>query len=70
MDPARQSVPEAGAYRMMAIVLQDLESAERVLENIQAVAPDPERALHLGALRSAIAELRTMLPPPTETTHL
>jgi hypothetical protein len=43
-------------------VLNELRQAERALQNIQDVAPDRERALHLGAVRSAIAELRTVLP--------
>ena len=63
MDPARQSVAEPGAYRMLQMVLADLQMAKRVLGNILAGAPDPERALHLGAIRSAIAELRTVVPP-------
>lgn len=62
MDPQRQSVPEAGAYRILQVVLADLRKAERALTIIEEAAPDPERALHLGAIRSAIAELRTVVP--------
>ena len=63
MDPQRQSIPEASAYRMVQIVLRDLEAAARILERIDTLTPDPERALHLVAIRSAIAELRTVVPP-------
>ena len=62
MDPQRQSISEAGAYRIVAMVLRDLEAAARILGNREAVTPDPERALHLEAIRSAIAELRTVVP--------
>jgi hypothetical protein len=41
--------------------LKDLESAERVLGQTEDTVPDPERRLHLGALRSAIAELKTVV---------
>ena len=64
MDPQHQSIPEAGAYRMVQMVLRDLEAAARVLARIEAVASDPERALHLEAIRSAIAELRTVVSWP------
>jgi hypothetical protein len=60
-DNARHSIPAATAYRMLAIVLKDLESAERVLGQTEDTVPDPERRLHLGALRSAIAELKTVV---------
>ena len=63
MDPQRQSISEAGAYRIVAMVLRDLEAAARILGYREAVTPDPERALHLEAIRSAIAELRTVVPP-------
>jgi hypothetical protein len=63
VDPQRQSIAEAGAYRIVGMVLRDLEAAVRILENREAVAPDPERAHHLEAIRSAIAELRTVVPP-------
>jgi hypothetical protein len=62
VDPARHSIPEAAAYRTLAIILKDLESAERVLAHLDETAPDPERGLHLGAVLSAIAELRTIVP--------
>ena len=57
MDPTRQSVPEAGAYRMVQIALADLRKAERALTIIEEAAPDPERATHLRELRKAIAAL-------------
>jgi len=41
MDPQRQSIPEAGAYRMVQLTLRDLEAAARILERIEAVGPDP-----------------------------
>jgi len=63
MDPERQSIPEAGAYRMVQIVLRDLEAVARILERIDTLTPDPERALHLEAIRSAIGELRTVVSP-------
>ena len=63
MDPERQLISEAGAYRIVEIVLRDLEAAARILGNREAVMPDPERALHLEAIRSAIAELRTVAQP-------
>ena len=63
MHPQRQSISEAGAYRIVGMVLRDLEAAARILGNREAVAPDPERALHLKAIRSAIAELRTVVQP-------
>jgi hypothetical protein len=45
------------------MVLRDLGAAVRILGNREAVAPDTERALHLEAIRSAIAELRTVVQP-------
>jgi hypothetical protein len=63
MDPKRQSISEVGAYRIVAMVLRDLEAAARILGSREAVAPDPERAHHLEAIRSAIAELRTVVQP-------
>jgi hypothetical protein len=47
----------------VAMVLRDLGAAVRILGNREAVAPDTERALHLEAIRSAIAELRTVVQP-------
>jgi hypothetical protein len=67
VDPTRQSVPEAGAYRILRVVLSDLHKAERALAIIQEAAPDLERALHLGAIRSAIAELRTVVPSAADS---
>jgi hypothetical protein len=63
MDPQRQSISEAGAYRIVAMVLRDLEAAARILGNRDAMAPDPERSHHLETIRSAIAELRTVVQP-------
>jgi hypothetical protein len=42
------------------MALRDLEAAARILGNLKARAHDPERAFHLEAIRSAIAELRTV----------
>jgi len=41
-------------------VSSDLEAAARILERIDTLTSDPKRALHLVAIRSAIAELRTV----------
>jgi hypothetical protein len=60
--PQRQSISEAGAYRIVAMVFRDFEAAARILGNGEAVTPDPERALYLEAICSAIAELRTRGP--------
>ena len=46
------------------IVLRDLRKAERDLATIQQAEPDPERAGHLRAVRTAIAELETTFGAP------
>ena len=61
MDPQRQSVPEAGAYQMVQVAVADLRRAERALAIVQEAAPDPDRALHLGAIRAALAHLHTFI---------
>jgi len=63
MDPEHQLNPEAGAYRMVQVIFRDLEAAARILERIETMAPDPERALYLEALGSAMTALRTAVPP-------
>ena len=69
MDPARQSTPEAGAYRMLHDVVADLEQAASALAIVQGAAPDTERAAHLEAIRLAIKSLRTVVPsaPPVQS---
>ena len=61
MDPKRQSVPEAGAYRMVQNALIELKVAERSVTIIEQAAPDSERATHLVAIRAAIAQLETVV---------
>jgi hypothetical protein len=63
MDPKLRSIPEAGAYRMVQMALHDLEAAARILDRLQAVATDPDRAVDLETVRAAIRELRTVVPP-------
>jgi hypothetical protein len=65
MDPARQSTPEAGAYRMLHDVVAELEHAASALAIVQGATPDTERRHHLEAIRAAIATLRTVVPPPS-----
>jgi hypothetical protein len=58
MNPKRQSVDEAGAYRILKVVLTDLRKVERVLAtNIENTPPDPDQAAYLAAIRAAIAKL-------------
>jgi hypothetical protein len=64
MDPARQSTPEAGAYKIVHDAVADLEQAARALTIVQGAAPDTERQHHLAAIRDAIATLRTVVPAP------
>src|SRR5262249_58707639 len=64
VNPKRQSVPETGAYRIVAIVLADLRRAERALTIVEEAAPDAERAAYLAELRAAIERL-ARLPPST-----
>jgi predicted ATP-grasp superfamily ATP-dependent carboligase len=48
---------------MVQIVLRDLDAAARIQERSDTLTPDPECALRLVAIRSAIAELRTVAAP-------
>jgi hypothetical protein len=64
VDPRRQSIPEAAAYRTLGKLLDDLGKIERILTILEAGAPESERATHLRAVREAIATLR---PIPTST---
>jgi hypothetical protein len=48
---------------MLRDVLADLTMAERALAILEAAAPDPERTTHLAAVRAAIAQLATFIPP-------
>ena len=63
MDSTRQSTPEAGAYRMLHDVVAELEQAASALAIVQGATPDTERQHHLEAIRTAIATLRTVVPP-------
>jgi hypothetical protein len=63
MDPKRQSTPEAGAYDLLRDGLDSLRKAERALAIVEAAAPDPDRAVHLGQIRAAIAHLVTFVRP-------
>lgn len=62
MDPTRQSVPEAGAYQMLRDALMALMTVEHTLAIVEQAAPDPERAAHLHAIRSAIERLVRVVP--------
>src|SRR5262245_18927280 len=62
MDSRRQSIPELGAYRMVVTSLRDLLKAEWTLAIVHDARPDVERAIRLNALRSAIAQLKTINP--------
>jgi hypothetical protein len=66
MDSDRQSTPEAGAYRMLHDVVAELEQAASALAIVQGAAPDTERQHHLEAIRTAIATLRTVVPPSVD----
>ena len=66
MDPQRQSVPEAGAYRILEVVLADLVKAERALASVQEAAPDSQRAAHLDHVRTAISAVRAVIAPESE----
>jgi hypothetical protein len=46
-----------GAYGLLQEVLFDLRQAERALSLIEEAAPEQERALHLEAIRTAIAQM-------------
>ena len=60
VDPPRQSVAEARAYRVLRVVLTDLRKAERALVRIDDTAPDPERAAYLAVVRAAITKLHLL----------
>ena len=64
MHPIGHAVPSGGISRDRWIVLRDLRKAERDLATIQQAEPDPERAGHLRAVRTAIAELETTFGAP------
>jgi hypothetical protein len=66
VDPKPQSAPEAGAYSILHPVLADLLKAEGALKSVQEGAPDPERGLHLAAIRVAIDVLAGIVQPPPE----
>jgi hypothetical protein len=61
VDAKRQSVTEAGAYRALRVALAELHHAEQTLSDIERVNPDPERAVHLVAIRAALAQLETFI---------
>jgi hypothetical protein len=56
---------EADIARVPQIILDDLRKAECTLADASAAVPDPERAAHLRAVRTAITTLETavVLPP-------
>jgi hypothetical protein len=66
MDPQREAVPEADIPRVRQIILADLRRAERTLAEIEQTAPDSEGALHLVAIRAAIAQIETFVQPLAE----
>jgi hypothetical protein len=61
MDPKRQSITEANAYRTLRVVLADFHRAERTLSDIEHAAPDPERPGHLATLRPLLGQLEAFL---------
>jgi hypothetical protein len=62
MARKRQSVTEAGVYRVLNIVLTDLRKAERILAtSVVNTAPTPERSASLAAIRATIAKLHLIL---------
>jgi hypothetical protein len=65
MEPSRQSVPEAGAYRMLHEATATIRQAERALKIVEEAAPDVERARHLAAIRAALQQLETFIRPAT-----
>ena len=62
MNPKRHSTPEAGAYDYLRDGLANLRKAEQALTIIEHADPDPERALHLVAIRAAISQLVMFVP--------
>jgi hypothetical protein len=67
MDPKRQSVAEAGAHLLVRDALAERGTAARTLSIVEQAAPDPEGARHLAAIRTAIAQLESVVSPPPET---
>jgi hypothetical protein len=68
VEPTRQSIPEAAAYRIVGGLLDDLRKVERLLASLtylEASTPALERAMHLRAVREAIATLQR-IPTPTD----
>jgi hypothetical protein len=58
MARKRQSVAEAGVYRVLKGVLTDLQKAERTLAtSLENTPPNPERSASLAAIRTTIAKL-------------
>jgi hypothetical protein len=54
----RQSVAEAGVYRVLKVVLTDLRNTERTLATkIESTPSNPERSAALAAIRATIAKL-------------
>jgi hypothetical protein len=49
---------------MLHGVLADLRRAEETLAELAQRAPDPERAVHLAAIRAAIAQLEASCRGP------
>ncbi len=54
---AGRRAAQPGADTLLQEVLFDLRQAERALSLIEEAAPDQERALHLEAIRMAIAQM-------------
>jgi len=52
---------------MVVTALRDPLKAEKTLAIVQEAGPDAEQAVHLNALRSAIAQLKTLVPADPET---
>ena len=59
MDPKRQSVSEAAAYRAIRPILAELHRVEQTLSDIERVNPDRERHGHLTTIRTILAQLET-----------
>jgi hypothetical protein len=55
--------PEPDDYGLLQEVLFDLRQAERTLALIEETTSDQERALHLEAIRGAIAQMATFVWP-------
>jgi hypothetical protein len=61
MGPKRLSVPEAGAYRILRLVLTDLRKAERAwATSIEHTPPDANQAAYLATIRAAIVKLHVL----------